>query len=182
VTSATFDYHLPNGLSHRANTPEAVRALIGEILEGRRGLIDATERERLFARHLAATQGALACDRVLDVLVANGYAECAPPRTAVAPWLKSWLVCKVRTMGKRMNSRRANHRNSAAYHAHRFPEVSVAELNARIARFGQELGRFQSVRAEARSPYVFSIRDLNTATRSSGASIRRTDVHASQPA
>ena len=159
VNSEPYDYHLPNRLSHCATTHEAVRSMLDEILDGRRGLVDHAERERLFSRHLAATRGPLACDRVLDVLIASGYADHAPPRPAALPWLKSWLTGNIRTLVKRINGLRPQHRNSAAYHAHRFPGVTVPELNARIARFGAELGRFGGVRADARSPYVFRIHD-----------------------
>ncbi len=159
VSSETYDYHLPNGLSHQATTPEAVRETLAEILAGRRGLVDAAVRERFFARHLASMRGPLACDRVLDVLVARGYAEQAPARPPAGPWLRAWLGGHMRTLGKRFNGLLPEHRNGPAYHAHRFPGVSVSELNARIARFGAELGRFQGVRAEARSPYVFRIHD-----------------------
>ncbi len=172
VRSATFDYHLPNGLSHCASSPQEVRVMLDEILVGSRGLVDADVRERLFERHLAATHGPLACDRVLDVLVASGYGTRAPARPALLPWLRAWLTGNIRTLVKRVNGMRPNHRNSAAYHAHRFPGVTVPELNARIARFGAELGRFGSVRAEALSPYVFRIHDLDAATRA-GASPAR---------
>ena len=165
VTSDIYDYHLPNGLSHCARTPLEVREVLAEVLDGRRGTVDAATRERLFSRHLAATQGPLACDRVLDVLIAHGYADRAPPRPAAWPWMKTWLGSRLRTLVKRINSRRPQHRNSAAHHAHRFPGVTVAELNARIARFGHELNRFGSIRAEAHSPYVFHIRDLEAASR-----------------
>jgi surface carbohydrate biosynthesis protein len=169
VRSEIFDYHLPNGLSHCAHTQDAVRDMLGEILDGRRGLVDAATRERLFDRHLAATRGALACDRVMDVLLAGGHGRHAPPRPAALPWLRAWLTGNIRTLVKRINGMRPNHRNSAAYHAHRFPGVTVPELNARIARFGAELGRFGSVRAEARSPYVFRIHDPAAASRRAGA-------------
>ncbi len=75
------------------------------------------------------------------------------------------MTGNIRTLGKRFNSRRADHRNSAAYHSHRFPGVTAAELNARIARFGEQLGRFGDVRAEERSPYVFRIHDPEAAKR-----------------
>jgi len=168
VTSATFDYHLPNGLSHCARTPTEVRALLSEILAGDRGLVDEAVREGLFSRHLCATEGPLACDRVLDVLTASGYRERAPRRPAARPWLRAWLAGNIRTLVKRINGLKPDHRNSAAYHAHRFPGVTAAELNARIARFGAELGRFAGVRAEARSPYVFRIYDLEAARRQPG--------------
>ncbi|MET0658156.1 MAG: surface carbohydrate biosynthesis protein [Steroidobacteraceae bacterium] len=165
VTSETYDYHLPNGLSHGAHTPAAVRELLGEILAGRRGMVDPAVRERLFNRHLAATRGPLACDRVLDVLLASGYGERATPRPAAATWFKAWVAGNYRTLGKRINGLLPNHRNSPAYHSHRFPNITASELNDRIARFRSQLKRFGSVRAEARSPYVFRIHDPEAATR-----------------
>lgn len=165
VASETYDYDLPNGLSHCARTPEAVREMLCEILAGTRGLVDAELRERLFSRHVASTRGPLACDRVLDVLLASGYTNRAKNRPAVHSWARAWLTGNIRTLGKRFNSRRADHRNSAAYHSHRFPGVTAAELNARIARFGEQLGRFGDVRAEERSPCVFRIHDPEAAKR-----------------
>lgn len=165
VRSEVYDYHLPNGLSHVAATPDAVRALLDDVLSGRCGLPEAEVRQRLFDRHLAATDGALASDRVLDVLIASGYADRLPPRPAVATWAKAWLAACKRTMVKRFNSLRPHHRNSAAYHAHRFPGVSVDELNERIARLRALLGRFSGVRAEPLSQHVFRIHDPQAVTR-----------------
>ncbi|MGH8517713.1 MAG: surface carbohydrate biosynthesis protein, partial [Panacagrimonas sp.] len=166
VTSEVYDYHLPNGLSHAAHSPEAVRDTIGAILEGRTGMVAPEVRQRLFDRHLASTQGPLACDRVLDVFLASGYAERTLRPVSASVWLKAWLAGQYRTLKKRYKSLRTNHRNSAAYHAHRFPGVTEAELNERIARFVSVLGRFGGVRAEAFSEHVFRIHDPLAATRS----------------
>lgn len=173
VTSEAYDYHLPNGLSHAAHTPQAVRDALAEILDGRRGLVDEAVRERLFGRHLAATRGPLACDRVLDALIERGHADRAPPRPAAGRWLKAWLSGHRRTLVKRLSGLRRDSRDGDAFHAHRFPGVTVAELNARIARLGKELGRFGSVRAAARSPHVFFIQDPEAATRRAGQALPR---------
>jgi len=165
VTSEVYDYHLPNGLSHQAHTPEAVHERLAAIMSGREGPLRGELRERLLARHLAATDGALACDRVLDALRVNGYALGPPGLPPARRWLRGWLASRYRTVKKRFNSLIPHHRNGAAYHAHRFPGVTAEALNERIARFGERLGRFASVRAEARSPHVFGIRDLGAATR-----------------
>lgn len=159
VTSEVYDYHLPNGLSHAATTPEDVRTLLGQVLSGSRGLVDEEVRQRFFDRHLASTQGPLACDRVLDVFLSSGYAHQAPKRPPLPTWLRAWAAGHFRTLEKRVMGLLPKHRNGAAYHAHRFPGVTVEQLNERIARFGTGLGRFGSVRAEARSPYVFHIHD-----------------------
>lgn len=166
VTSEVYDYHLPNGLSHQARTQDEVRTRIAEILEGRLGLVAPETRQHFFDRHLSSTQGPLACDRVLDVFLASGYADRALRPASASVWLKSWLAGQWRTFRKRVNSLRPNHRNSAAYHAHRFPDVTEAELNERIARFGALLGRFGGVKAEAFSDYVFRIHDPRASTRS----------------
>ncbi len=161
VRSESHDYHLPNGLSHQAGTAEAVRDTLAAVLDGRLGLVDSALRQRLFDRHLAATDGPLACDRVLDVLEAFGQTAPAPQAAPKPAWARAWLASRYRTVKKRLNSLRPGHRNSAAYHAHRFPGVTAAELNQRIARFGAQLGRFGGIRAEARSAHIFGIRDMS---------------------
>jgi hypothetical protein len=165
VTSEVYDYHLPNGLSHQARTQDEVRARIADIVEGRLGTVAPEIRQHFFDRHLSSTQGPLACDRVLDVLVAGGYAHRAPKAVPASTWLKSWLAGQWRTLRKHANRLRPNHRNSVAYHAHRFPTVTAAQLDERIARFGALLGRFGSVRAESLSEHVFRIHDPQAAAR-----------------
>ncbi len=166
VVSQALDYHLPNGLSHQAGTAEAVRDSVAAILAGRLGMVDAAVRQRLFDRHLAATDGPLASDRVLDVLVRSGYADSAPPRPPFRVRFRAHLRSSVRTLQKRFNSLLPNHRNSVAYHAHRFPAVTAAQLNERIARFGALLGRFAGVRVSDLSTHVFHIESPRPASRS----------------
>lgn len=173
VTSEVYDYHLPNGLSHAASTPEEVRERLGAIVDGRLGMVSNEVRQRFFERHLASTHGPMACDRVLDVFLASGYAQRAPRPVSASAWLKAWIAGQYRTLKKRINRLRPNHRNSAAYHAHRFPGVTEAELNARIARFGAQLGRFGGVRAEQFSEHVFRIHDPLAAV--CGSAVQRDD-------
>lgn len=177
VTDEVYDYHLPNGLSHQARTQGEVRTLIADILEGRLGTVAPEIRQHFFDRHLSSTQGPLACDRVLDVLLASGYADLKPRATSASVWLKSWFAGQWRTFRKRLNRLRPNHRNSAAYHAHRFPTVTVAEINERIARFGALLGRFGTVRAEAHSDHVFRIQDPQAAARGVAIGSREGDAN-----
>lgn len=178
VRSESFDYRLPNGLSHQANTPDEVRGALAAVLDGSLGLVDAAVRQRLFDRHLAATDGPLACDRVLDVLQSLGRAE---PMAEAAPkpaWARAWLASRYRTLKKRLNGLRPGHRNSAAYHAHRFPGVTADELNGRIARFAAQLGRFGGIRAEARSAHVFTVGDVRAAPLSVAERTGRTHIPA----
>ncbi len=157
VRSETYDYALPNSLSHQAETTEETISLLDEVVGGRLGLIPSADRERLFGRHLASTSGDLACDRVVDTLIDSGYLDNSIPRPAIGDLLVGWLGMNGRTLLQRLNMQRPNSRHSRAHHAHRFPNITAAELNTRIARMGGLLNRFDRVRAEPMSEHIFCV-------------------------
>ncbi|HEU4367975.1 MAG TPA: surface carbohydrate biosynthesis protein [Methylomirabilota bacterium] len=157
VQSDRFDFPLPNALSHRAFRPDEVTRIVGSILAGRLGPLDGGERARIFDRHLTALEGPLAADRIVDVLEARGYAGQRPPRPTLGKYVPAWIGGNVRTTGKLISMRRRHHRSSAAFHAHRFPELTVSDLESRIERFRRVLGRFEGVRVTRLAPYVFRI-------------------------
>ncbi len=157
VRSECYDYHLPNSLSHQAASPEEVRERIAAILAGRLGRVDSEHSRAVLARHLAATSGPLAADRVMDVLQTEGYFDTPPLRRPLPALAVAWLGNHIRTAIKYVNMLRPGHRNSAVYNAYRFPDIPVDEINARIARFSQQLGRFGELRVHALSRYLFSV-------------------------
>jgi hypothetical protein len=157
VQSDRFDFPLPNALSHRAFRPDEVTRIVGSILAGRLGPLDGRERTRIFERHLTALEGPLAADRIVDVLAARGYAGGRPPRPPLGTYVPAWIGGNVRTTGKLINMLRRNHRSSAAFHAHRFPALTVSDLESRIERFRRLLGRFEGVRVTRLAPHVFRI-------------------------
>lgn len=160
VRSDTYDYALPNSLSHQSETTEGAIKLLDDVVAGRIGLIPDADRERLFARHLASTTGDLACDRVVDTLAEAGYLEKNIPRPAIGNLLVGWIGMNGRTLLQRLNMQRPNSRHSHAHHAHRFPNISADELNIRIARMGTLLNRFSRVRAELLSDHIFSVKSV----------------------
>jgi surface carbohydrate biosynthesis protein len=159
VRSDRFDFPLPNALSHRALRPDEVTRIVGAILAGRLGPLDGRERARIFERHLTALEGPLAADRIVDVLEAR-YAGGRPPRPPFGTHVSAWIGGNVRTAGKLLNRLRRNHRSSAAFHAHRFPALTVSDLEGRIERFRRLLGRFEGVRVTRLAPHVFRIVDV----------------------
>ena len=62
-----------------------------------------------------------------------------------------------RTIVKRFNGYRLDHRNNLDFHRHRFPGTSVSELNDTIALFGRQLGRFDGIVARQISEHIYSI-------------------------
>ena len=47
--------------------------------------------------------------------------------------------------------------NRQAYHDHRFPELSVVEIEQKIGRFGELLKRFNMIKVEPYAKHVFRI-------------------------
>jgi hypothetical protein len=48
-------------------------------------------------------------------------------------------------------------RSGAAFHTHRFPALTVSDVEGRIDRFRRVLGRFEGVRVTRLAPHVFRI-------------------------
>lgn len=159
VTDERFDYRLPNSLSHQARTAAELLALVDDVVADRLGPVAAAQRRRVLERHLAATTGPLAADRVVDVLVNAGYGEALPPRPGAARYATAWATANIRTLVKHINRYRSGHWNSSAYHAHRFPELDVADVEERLHRLQAALGRFGGIRVERASRFIFRISD-----------------------
>lgn len=155
--SEEFDFPLPNSLSHRAESLEDVEDLVRRVLDGRLGVLDEATRRPILERHLAALDGPLAAERMIDILVQAGYGTSRPPRPAPGRFVRAWLHANLRTGTKLVNMRRPDHRNSATFHAHRFPGVTADELRERIARLGRQLGRFDHLHVKRFAQHVFRI-------------------------
>jgi len=152
-----FDDELPNALSHRVYSTDELEKLVRSILGGRPPVSDYAARRRRLEHHVAALEGPLAADRMVDVLEQAGYARRQPRRSRPHHHLVGWVHTKGRTAVKAVNMRRPGHRNSIEYHDHRFPRLSAEDLQRRVDRLGRQLGRFQGVRVRSHSNHVFAI-------------------------
>lgn len=157
VTDDVYDMTLPNSLSHHAADLKDVGKTVRSIVSGEIGVRDDPEVREILGRHLAALDGPLAADRMIDVLVDAGYLEGLPTLPPLSRRLEARLHLRGRTLVKRVNRYRQGHRNNEAFHRHRFPGVSVAELEERMARFESELGRFNGVRIQQVADYIFTL-------------------------
>jgi surface carbohydrate biosynthesis protein len=157
VRMKTFDDELPNSLSHRAFSIEELGRTLGSILAGEQRIDDQPNRRQLIERHIAALEGPLAAERMVDVLEQSGYASRPPPRPSPSRYLEGWVHTKARNCVKAINMRRSKHRNSIEYHAHRFPDIAVEELREKVERLGKQLGRFEKVRVRQISQHIFGI-------------------------
>ncbi|NNK31881.1 MAG: hypothetical protein HKP02_02075, partial [Xanthomonadales bacterium] len=70
-------------------------------------------------------------------------------------WRAGWLARVKAGLTQRYMRRPGPNRQ--AYHDHRFPRLSAADVERRIARLGATLGRFDGLQVEQRSEHVFDV-------------------------
>lgn len=154
-----YDYDfqgLPTKLSYQSFNFDELTETLSRILQGEQSVADGEERKKLIDYYLAAQQDRLACERIIDVLEANGYNQSQPPASSAAQYLAGWALSNLKATLTQLYMRRPGP-NRLAYHNHRFPEISVAQIEQKIAQFGQLLNRFKTVKVTQQSPYLFKI-------------------------
>jgi surface carbohydrate biosynthesis protein len=155
-----YDYafhHLPNLLSHQCFDLDELQVTLGKILSGELGPTGGHESEALIDHFLAARNGPLACDRIVDVLekTMNGRSELvAPP---FADRLKGHYKATRRNLKKRFISYLPGSHNKPRFDRHRYPGVSLGEVHARVSRFQQVLGVSSNLKIVQIGNHIFRI-------------------------
>ena len=150
-------YRLPNLLSHQCFDFEELRLTLGDILSGRLGPPDGDQRDTLINQYLEALDGPLACERMVHVLegIVQGSFELSRP--PVHDRLAGWSMSTIRTLIKRAKERLPGSHNRPEFQRHRYPEVSLEEIRARLSWFQQVLGDSKELKVEQISQQFFQI-------------------------
>jgi surface carbohydrate biosynthesis protein len=157
VASEIIDHQLPNAVSLQTYSTDELCSKAIAIAGGDLGPLDYDVRRAKLDRHIAALDGRLAADRIVDVLETSAYQEKQPPASSLPDYLSGRIHSRLRTAVKHVNMRRPGHRNNLAYHAHRWPDISVDEVKKRVARLGNLLDRFKKIRVTRYSKHIFRI-------------------------
>lgn len=152
-----FDYELPSRLSEQTSDPSELYIAVENVLAGKSDPNRDAERWAIAREHMAALDGPLASDRIVDVLE-----ELAPklPMGRSPNRLRATAArvrAGVRASVKRMRSVLPDHRNSSRYLRHRFPGLSVEEVARRVGGFGAVTGRFDRLEVRLRERDIFEI-------------------------
>jgi surface carbohydrate biosynthesis protein len=150
-------YLLPNLLSHQCFDFEELRITLGKILAGELGAAYGEEREALIERHLAAQNGQLACERIIDVLeeIMEGRSELPIP--ALPDRFGGWCRANVRRLMKRTKAYLSDSQPPPEFHRHRYPGISLEELRERILQFQQALGDRRELQVKQTFDKIFKI-------------------------
>jgi surface carbohydrate biosynthesis protein len=150
-------YRLPNLLSHQCFDFEELRLTLEKILVGELGTANGEEREALIEHHLAAREGPLACERIIDVL--EGIMQDRPelPKPALPDRLGGWCLATGRRLIKRAKAYLPGTHAPPEFHRHRYPGISLEQLRTRIRRFQQLLNDEGELSLEEIFPHIFRI-------------------------
>ena len=108
--------------------------------------------------YLAAQDGPLACERMLDVLEKLSQSQKDLPKPGVAKRLAGWSLWALRTRIKRYKDSRPGSHNKPEFQRHRYPAVALEDMRARASRFQQLLGYSNELKVERFCKQFFRIR------------------------
>ena len=150
-------YRLPNLLSYQCFDFEELRLTLEKILAGELGAAGGDERQTLVDQYLAALDGPLACEHIVDVCekIRDGQPETAKP--ALRHHLRGQCMATMRTLKRKLKARLPGSRKKPEFHRHRYPEVPLEEIRARISLFQQVLGDSSELQVEQISDQFFRI-------------------------
>ena len=144
------DYHrLPNLLSHECFSFQELRLTLGRILSGDLGTADASQRQTLIDQHLAARDGPLACELIVDVLEKVVDGEGGEGGSRLRDRVNSWFWATRRRLLKDGRTvARPELADKRAYSRHIYPTISLEQLQTRVSRSRQALGDRRELNVE----------------------------------
>jgi surface carbohydrate biosynthesis protein len=150
-------YQLPNRLSYQCFNFDELRETLGKILVGEIGAAGGEKREALANNHLAAKDGPLACERIVDVLQTMLDSTSQMDKPPFRDRLEGHLEAAVRRVGRSFAPYLPGSHKSPKFERHRYPEISIEEVRARIARFQQVLGDNGKLKVDQTGKRLFRI-------------------------
>jgi hypothetical protein len=148
----TYDfgfYRLPNLISHTCFNFEELESTLKAILGGEFGPADGDDRKQLIEHYLAAQDGPLAGERMLDALEKIAGARAQLPKPAFGSRFVGWSLWAVRTSIKRYKDSRPGSHNRPEFQRHRYPEVSLEDMQSRVNRIKKLLNISEDLKVES---------------------------------
>jgi len=141
-------YRLPNLISHQCFDADQLRQTLDQILKGKLGAANGDDREKLVNQYLTPLDGPLACEKIVDVLKNSSSKESSLPLPAVIDRIQGWSVASARRLVRFIRNYLPGNYAPPEFHRHRYPGISLQELNARVARIQQLLGDHREIHTD----------------------------------
>jgi len=150
-------YRLPNLISHQCFDLDQLLDTLKKIINGELGAADGDERQALVNHYLAAQDGPLACERIVDVLEKRMESQPELPNPPLSDRLLGRGFANWRLLVKFVRKHLPGKHAPPEFHRHRYPGISLQELMNRISKIQQVLGDTSSINAEQISDQIFLI-------------------------
>jgi surface carbohydrate biosynthesis protein len=150
-------YRLPNRLSHQCFNYEELEGTLRMIVSDKLGAANGDERKALIDHHLAALDGPLACERIVDVLEKVVDEMTGAPDPTRKNRLEGWFKTTKRRVRQRYKSYLPASLKSPEFERHRFPPIDAGEIRTRLSRFQQILGYRAELKVESIFGRLFRI-------------------------
>jgi surface carbohydrate biosynthesis protein len=157
----TYDmgfYRLPNLISHQCFDIDQLQETLTKIFKGELGAASGDERQELVKKYLAAQDGPLACERIVDVLEKKMERQPVLPKPPLGDRLSGMGYANYRRLIKYVRKHLPGKHAPPEFHHHRYPGISLQELINRLYKIQQVLGDTSTIKAEQISDQIFLIR------------------------
>jgi len=151
-------YRLPNLISHQCYDIDQLQDTLTKILQGELGAATGDDRAELVKQYLAAQDGPLACERIVEVLEKKMKRQPVLPKPPLSDRISGRVTANYRRIYKNIKKHIPGTHAPAHFHRHRYPGISLQELINRINKIQQVLGDTSKIKAEQISDQIFLIR------------------------
>jgi len=157
----TYDlgfYRLPNLISHQCFDLDQLLDTLKKIIKGELGPANGDERQALVKQYLAAQDGPLACERIVDVLEKKMENQPELPKPPLFDRFLGRGLADWRLLVKYVRKHLPGKHAPPEFHRHRYPGISLQELIDRISKIQHVLGDTNDINAGYISDQIFLIR------------------------
>jgi surface carbohydrate biosynthesis protein len=134
-------YQLPNRLSHQCFDVKDLQAMLEQILAGDMGAADGEERDKLVRHHLAAQEGPLASERIVDVLEKGVDELLHETHPNLNDRFYGWFKTTKRRVVQNFKAHLPGSIKTKEFQLHRYPALSQADIESKVVRFQKLLGK-----------------------------------------
>jgi surface carbohydrate biosynthesis protein len=151
-------YRLPNLISHECFDIDQLQETLTKIIKGELGAASGDERQALANHYLAAHDGPLSCERIVDVLEKKMKRQPVLPKPPLSDRLLGKGFANYRRLVRYVRKHLPGKHAPPEFHRHRYPGISLQELINRINKIQQVLGDTSTIKAEQIFDQIFLIR------------------------
>jgi surface carbohydrate biosynthesis protein len=154
----TYDmgfYRLPNLISYQCFDVDQLQQTLTKILKGELGPANGDDRQALVKQYLAAQDGPLACERIVDVLEKKMAHQPVLPKPVLSDRLIGMGFAHWRRLVKYVRKHIPGKHAPPEFHRHRYPGISLQELISRISNIQQVLRDSRNINAESIADQIF---------------------------